>query len=160
MLYLAFTLLSLTVLEPSRLTHVRPETPVMRRLVTTGAARSPTLRSLMARLERSDVVAYVAEDESFRPKLDGRLAFLGSGGGTRYVRILIATRAQESRNIATLAHELQHAVEIAERPSIVDQDSMARAYARIGHGTPAKRVFDTVQAIEIGHRVWREVTPW
>jgi len=70
-------------------------------------------------------------------------------------------RRDERRNISTLAHELQHAVEIADRPAIVDEGTFARVYAQIGHATRpspgARHGFDTVAAISIGHRVWREL---
>jgi hypothetical protein len=160
MLYLAFTLLSLAVLEPSfRGTHVRGVTPRMRDLVVTGANRSATFRGLLARLERSDVVAYVYEEAAPGRALDGWLTFQSAAGGYRYVQIRIALRSRASRNIATLGHELQHAVEIAERPWIVDAPTMAAAYASLGHAAVSvrsTRAFDTVAAVRIGQRIGRE----
>lgn len=162
MLYLAFTLLSLAALEPSlRFTHVRATTPSVRELIARGVSRSPSLRVLIQRLERSDVVVYVYHEHSRERALDGRLTFLSAAGGYRYLQVRVVIRRDERRNIATLAHELQHAVEIAERPSIVDETTLARAYAQIGHATTprhgAKHGFDTSDAVTIGDRVWREV---
>jgi hypothetical protein len=163
MLYLAFTLLSLAALEPSvRFTHVRGVTPGVRDVIAKGAARSATFRALLGRLERSDVVAYVYEETAPRRAIDGRLTFLSTAGGYRYLRIRVAMRSRESRNIATLGHELQHAVEIAERPWIVDERTMAGAYASLGHAgasADSTRVFDTIAAVETGQRIGREVTP-
>jgi hypothetical protein len=162
MLYLAFTLLSLATLEPSlRLTHVRPMAPSVRELIVRGIARSPSLRILVERLERSDVIVYVYDDRSRPSTLDGRLSFMSAAGGFRYVRVRIVIRRDERRNIATLAHELQHAVEIVEQPAIVDERTFAQVYAQIGHATApspgARHGFDTVAAVRTGDRVAREV---
>ena len=40
------------------------------------------------------------------------------------------------QQIAMMAHELQHAVEIAETPAIVDGESLVREYKRIGYVNP------------------------
>jgi hypothetical protein len=61
--------------------------------------------------------------------------------------------------IATLGHELQHAVEIAEAPEVVDARSLARFYARVGseRTSGACRLFDTQAAVDIGWQVSREL---
>jgi hypothetical protein len=65
-------------------------------------------------------------------------------------------RSSDIQQIATLAHELQHALEVAERPWIVDDESFARALAEFGHQRPgALESFETVAAIEAGDRVWK-----
>ena len=162
MLYFAFTLLSLAALEPSlRITHVRAMAPSVRELLVRGVARSPSLRVLIDRLERSDVIVYLYDDRSPGATFDGRLTFMSAAGGYRYVQVRVVLRRDERRNISTLAHELHHAVEIAERPSIVDQQTFARAYAQIGHALPpppgARQGFDTIAAVSTGDRVSREL---
>ena len=161
MLYIAFTLLSLAALEPSlRITHVRAMTPPVRDLIERGVRQSPSVRALVQRLEQSDVVVYVYEDRMRAAGIDGRLTFQSTAGGYRYVQVRVVLRLSEARNISTLAHELQHAVEIADRPSIVDQATLARAYARIGHAMRppqgARHGFDTVAAMVAGQRAWQE----
>jgi hypothetical protein len=59
-----------------------------------------------------------------------------------------------------LAHELQHAVEIAERATIVDEESLTREYLRMGHANRSQSqgtTFDTQAAIDAGYQVYREL---
>jgi hypothetical protein len=164
-LYMAFTALSLLAIEPSvRDPHVRAMTAAIRAVIDHGVSRSPSLRQLIERLSYSDVVVYVYEEAPRSSLRDGRLTFLSKAGGRRYVQVRLVLRREKARNIATLAHELQHAVEIAERPWIVDEASLGRAYIHIGHATPstdqAVHTFDTAAAGAMGRQVWREVITW
>ncbi len=130
-------------------------------LLQEGLANSPSLRALVDRLAGGDVVVYL-KCERLPPYLDGRLTFVSAAGGFRYVLVLLASDRPPQRKIAALGHELQHAVEIAERPAIVDQASLARAYAEFGfERRPAVwgvTAFDTVAAMDAGEQIRREIT--
>ena len=132
----------------------------VRSLVDDGVARSPFFRALVDQLERSDVVVYVRCGR-LPSRLDGQLTFVSAAGGLRYVLVQIAWDRPAQRKIAILGHELQHALEIAALPAIVDQPSMVREYARIGFerekGIELVTRFDTTAAIEAGERVWKEM---
>jgi hypothetical protein len=131
----------------------------MRALLQRGIAESPSLRLLIDRLERTDVVVYL-KCERLRTGIDGQLTFVSAAAGLRYVIVQIAWQLTPDRRIATLGHELQHALEIAAHPAIVDQASMKEAYSRIGferehvNRGPA---FDTAAAIRTGERIWKEL---
>ena len=61
-----------------------------------------------------------------------------------------------------MGHELQHAVEIADRPTIVDTASMQREYERIGYvnhiaSTAGIISFETDLALRVGDRIFREL---
>lgn len=133
----------------------------VRALLHEAVARSASLRALVARLERSDVVVYL-RCEALPPHLDGRLTFVSAAGGFRYVVVHLAVERSALRKMAALGHELQHALEIADRPEIVDQASLARAYATFGFERPTRHfavtAFDTVAAVEVGKQVRRELT--
>ena len=93
-------------------------------------------------------------------KVSGRLNFMVSAGGVRYLVIRLKP-APRSATIAMLAHELQHAAEIADTPSIVDSESLGREYERIGYRSRAAHgglAFDTRAAVETGRRVAEELT--
>jgi hypothetical protein len=141
--------------------HLRPLSESATIIIERGLARSPTFRDLVARLNRSDVVVYVDEDHFQSRALAGQLSFLTRAGGYRYVRVRLQWRSHDVQQVATLAHELQHALEIAGRPDIVDHASMARAFADFGHQrspVPAMiESFETTAAIDAGDRVWREL---
>jgi hypothetical protein len=140
--------------------HVRATAQGAQRLVDEGAQRSAIVRALIERLEASDVVVYVSEDEGMADGVAGQLTFVSAVGGRRYVRVRI--RRQESRDyeVAILGHELQHAVEIAGAPEVIDQPSMANFYSREGtdqsHGQRDR--FDTQAAIDCGRDVLSELS--
>jgi hypothetical protein len=140
--------------------RLRPADAQMRELLARGLETSASLRALVERLYASDVVVYL-RCARLPPHLDGQLTFVSSGGGLRYLVVRIAWDRGATRRIAVLGHELQHAVEIAERPAIVDQATLAREYGRFGFERegigPVATAFDTAAAINAGDRVWREV---
>ena len=140
--------------------HVRTIDTRLRMEIDQGLARSSFFRDLVARLDASDVIVYVEAECPMSPRLFGRLTFMASGGGRRYVNVRVSCALNDIEQIAALGHELRHAVEIAEATSIIDTGSLAREYQRIGfasHGVPAGSGFETRAAIEAARRVWVEL---
>jgi hypothetical protein len=140
--------------------HVRSGSPELIALVDQASRRSPRVRDLIDELEQSDVVVYLRFRSFDTTSLDGRLTFLSKAGGRRYVVVELACGRIRLAQIATLGHELQHAVEIARAPSVVDAKTMASHYARIGtrmdsseHG----QTFETQDARDTGTCVRREM---
>jgi len=131
-------------------------------LIREGVRFSPTFQALADRLSNSDLIVYVDADNFAPDGLDGRLTFLTSAPGVRYVHIRVAHYPDAPRQIAIIGHELQHAVEIADHPAIVDEESLGREYARIGYShsvlTTRRQTFDTDAAVKTGERVYRELT--
>jgi hypothetical protein len=131
-------------------------------LIDAGVRHSATFRDLVDRLERSDVVVYVRCGRDPDARVAGRLTFVSAAGGLRYVVVRIVPSGARAHQIAVLAHELQHAVEIADTPAIVDSASLAREYLRMGHvnrhSTTPGIAFDTVAAIDAGRRVLGEIS--
>jgi hypothetical protein len=65
-----------------------------------------------------------------------------------------------TRQLALIAHELQHAVEVAAAPHVVDVATLAQEYERIGHATRHRvemRSFETLAAIAAARRVLAEL---
>ena len=143
---------------PARST-LRPIDAQMRGLVQAGREQSPSFSALADRLAATDVVVYI-KCAPLRPHVHGELIFLGAAGGVRYVMVRVAPHLTTQRKIAILGHELQHALEIAERPEIVDSTTLARAYEQFGYTrrTGSRVDFDTAAAIGTGNTIWREVT--
>jgi hypothetical protein len=146
-----------------RIPHLRTTDAWLRTLIREGIETSPTFRVLVARLERSDVVVYVQCSAYGRPSAvnGGRLTFVSSAGGFRYVVVQMARLPSRAQQIAMLAHELQHAVEIADRPEIIDALSLARAYRHMADASEVRSgdrvAFDTAAAIAMGVRVLLEL---
>jgi hypothetical protein len=146
------------IAENPRRPPIRSTDRRLRSLLEDGLRTSPTLRALVARLSASDVVVYLQCDGPSAP--DGRLTFLSSVGGYRYLVVRVS-RFARMQQIAMMAHELQHAVEIADTPAIVDGESLVREYRRIGYENPWSRLpgvsFDTKAAVRAGEQVLREL---
>ena len=147
--------------EEARFPRIRTDDRRLQRLLDDGTMRSATLRALVERIAQSDLVVYVVCDGDARRGIAGRLTFLSAAGGVRYLVVRLAPLPSRAQQIAILAHELQHAVEVADAPAIVDSASLAREYLRIGRVTrhsPAGGIaFDTQAAIDIGQRVLVEL---
>ena len=132
--------------------HVRAEREV-RRLVDEAARRAPAIRDSIERLEKLDVTVYVRMKAFTQIDLDGRVALLSTAGSHRYLVIELACGRSELTQMATLGHELFHAIEIAEEPSVVNADTLAVFYSRIGIKTGDSRglqTFETEEAAAAG----------
>jgi hypothetical protein len=145
--------------ERAPVPHLRPLDARLEEIVALGMRDSPSFRALVARLDASDVVVYIRCARRLRTGLEGQLTFVGTSAGLRYVVVALEPTVFRDRLIATLGHELRHAVEIADTPSIVDSLSLGVAYARMGRSARVglQTVFDTDEAEEAGKRVWREI---
>ncbi|MGH9313969.1 MAG: hypothetical protein ACRD1S_12335, partial [Vicinamibacterales bacterium] len=126
-------------------------------LLDLGARRSPTFARLRAALEAGDVIVYVQTVSHLSPTLDGRLVFLTTANQKRYLRIDVRGSLPLNDLLATIGHELQHAVEIAGAVDVRDARSMGSFYQRIGVSRRAQTSFDTDAAREAGSRVRSEL---
>ncbi len=138
--------------------HLRGETADLRLLIRSAAVASPTLRALVNRIERSDLVVYVTLQPLPRD-LDGRIGWLARHGSTRFLKIELACPRGPAALAAALAHELRHAVEIADAPEVNDVAGLERLYSAIGFGSGSygQVTFETTAARSAGARVRREI---
>jgi hypothetical protein len=114
---------------PSSTTHVRPTTRTAASLLEQGAARSATFRHLVETLERSDMIVGVETGYLTRPS---QLVFITATPAARYVRIALNRNAVDDELLPWLAHELQHAVEIASSPGITSNATLQAFYREHG----------------------------
>jgi hypothetical protein len=106
-------------------------------LLERGRAASATLAGLVAALERSDVIVHIEESWLLGLGHVGATNFVTAAAGHRYLRIRLDPRVHDEAAIAMLGHELQHASEIAGAGWVVDQETLVRLYASIGHPSAA-----------------------
>ena len=138
--------------------HVRSTDGRIRVLIEKGVARSTTFRHLMDVLDASDVIVYF-DPKLSRPLLHGYLNHhMTVAGGIRYIRVMADVTGAETRGIAIIAHELQHAVEVANAPEVLDDRSLAllfeRAHLQFGC---AGECFETQAAIDVEYTVIAEL---
>jgi hypothetical protein len=127
--------------------RVRAAAPFVRALIADTAARSATVRDLIARLGWTDAIVYVELTASSRIQT-ARTKLVTSAPGVRFIRIGINAAVPFADVAPLLAHELQHAVEIAEHAEVTDDDGLRRLYERIGRTSGGDR-FETEAAREV-----------
>lgn len=138
--------------------HVRTISPLAQRLVADATERSPAFKALVDAVNASDVVVYVSLDMRLSERVRGQLQFIGSAGGRRYLDVRVARHLDRRIEMAALAHELQHAVEIAGAPEVVDSATLDRFYRRIGFSISDRFWHESHAAMAAGDAVMRELT--
>jgi hypothetical protein len=147
--------------HPNEDPHVRPAISGsgVEQLLTEAMRRSATVRALVDQLNRSDIVVYV-QPRSFRSGLTrGQLIFVAAAADRRYVLVEIACGEPWNTQLATLGHELQHAVEIAEARWIQSSADVAVFYTHAGMSVDleGRESFETRAATDVEERVAREL---
>jgi hypothetical protein len=139
--------------------HVRGDDH-MRRFIDDAASRSTAIREWIDRLQELDVTVYVRAKVFTQRDLEGRVALLSKTESHRYLVIELACNRTELAQMATLGHELFHAIEIAEEPSVVNAETLAALYTRIGIKTGDSgglRTFETGAAAAAELRARRQL---
>jgi hypothetical protein len=140
--------------------HIRPLSADIVKFVAEGQRRSQTIRALVARLEQSDLIVYIRARQFTSPLTTGHMQFVGATPGRRYVMIEIACGESWNIQLATLGHELRHAVELGEVPWVRSAEDVEAHYARIGFVSgfdSGHNAFETNAAADAGRQVAREL---
>ena len=163
-LSLSFALCALSnTVTASAATHrpiqrLRSAAPSAQRLIDRAREHSPTIRALAAEIESSDLIVYV-EIAHLESAARATTELVTATAYDRFVRVTLPTLTPHSDLIPLLAHELQHAVEIAREPSVRDTAALRALYARIGTDPGAGHSFETAQARlterEVRKEAWR-----
>jgi hypothetical protein len=134
--------------------RVRSSSPAIVAALAEAAARSATFRSIVAKIEETDGIVYI-ERGRCRHGVAACLSLLvHSGGGYRMLRILVDGVDNLASLVATMAHELRHALELLSEPAV---RTTAAAYNFYLREAPTSRdVFETDAAIQTGLQVERE----
>lgn len=134
---------------------VRPEGSGVETLVTRGLQRSATFRDMVTRLENADVVVYVrfARCEGDVPAC---LTWVTGGSGSRRLLIRLDRFKRSADQLtALLAHELQHATEVASNVAVTDSRSFRELFEARGWKGP--RGIETAAADDIERLVQAEL---
>jgi len=137
------------------LLRVRAAAPEVRLLIADAMQRSTIVRELVARLSCSDIIVYVEFTAS--PLVPtARTKLVAVATGTRFLRIALNAGTMKGHFGPLLAHELQHAVEIAEHEEVRDDDGLRRLYREIGHSS-GEDAYETEAAREVEALVRQEL---
>jgi hypothetical protein len=157
----AIALVFAAALVPARATdwHVRSSESDYAQLIRHGYERSATIRQLVDSLNASDVVVYVEPQFARRGSGGYLLHSVASAGGRRYLRVRLRVGGGD-KTLAILAHELQHAYEVAQVRDVHDRDAMTALFARLDNGMCRGACYETDAAQEIQRAVADELAKW
>jgi hypothetical protein len=145
-----------TLLEsPTR--HVRTTDPSVARLLRRGVSRSGTFAGLISHLNASDVIVYIEVVPTLPATLAGRLLLMPMSNHQRYLRIQMALKTTPNDLIATIGHELRHAIEVADSPDVRSDADLERLYERIGVRSHNAHCYETTAAQTTARVVRREL---
>jgi len=137
--------------------HVRGVSPLAQQLVSEGMKRSQTFEAIVSALEATDLIVHVEVNTKLPANVAGRLLFSSAPeNGPRYLRVQIADAGTRLDQIASIGHELQHALEVSQAAEVRCGKSFRQYYERIGHPT-LPRAFDTDAAQRAGKQVLLEL---
>ena len=142
--------------------RVRSTDAGMLERLSEGRSQSVTFRALVDDLEQTNTIVYVEYGicgfGHYRACLPHAVTI---AGGHRYIRVLVDPGESGAHQLSLIAHELQHALEIARTPGIRCADDITALFRRIGRsphcpgGMPD--CFETSDALATGRVVLEEV---
>lgn len=138
--------------------RVRPYDGRSAAFLLEGLRRSATMRTIVDQLEERDLIVYIRMQPSLGRRWAGSLTWVAGTARFRYVQIALNPQLRGVSAIAALGHELHHALEVANEPSIVSPATLNDHYRR--HGimmTAHSNGWDTEAARVAGDDVLREV---
>jgi len=131
--------------------HVRAVTPAAHALLTEAVAKSSVLNMLIRELDSTDVFVYVEVTSSPDIPL-ARTKLVTAVPGARFLRVALNVQVASWDRLPLLAHELQHALEIAADADVRDDDGIRRLFQRVGFSGGGDK-YETTAAREVERRV-------
>jgi hypothetical protein len=132
----------------------RPLDAVAAETFAHAVERSTIARTLVTRLESSTVIVHIVSSASLPGGIGGTTRFVTTRGDYRYLRITLSSALPLRQRSAILAHELQHAWEVARSPASTVVE-LRRLFE--GEGHRAGEYYETPAAMAIERSVLVEL---
>ena len=134
--------------------NVRAADPSLAALIAETAGRSATLRQMIEAIDAIDGFVYVERGRCGHG-VRARLDFMVAAGPNRFLRVTLDDRSTAAQAMASLGHELRHALEVLAEPAVTSAAAMYNFY----HRTAMRRGggFETAAAIQAGDTVREEL---
>ena len=143
--------------ESMSLRRVRSEGSAIAALIEVGIAQSETFAELVATIDQTDGLVYVEEGKCPHSVRACLAISITVAGPYRILRIRIDPRRPRRALIASIGHELRHAIEVLREPGI---RSNAAFFHFLQTTAPTARdTFETRAAIQVGMDVYAELGP-
>ena len=139
--------------------HVRSEDAKIRTLLAAGYDQSATFKQLVDEIDAGPGIVYISHAVKLAGGIEGALLHGVAGSPELPVlRVLLKTNLGRSHAIATIAHELQHVVEVLRAGPPRDGTAISRIFARLRPAhEPKTRRFETEEAQRVTRRVLDEI---
>jgi hypothetical protein len=125
-----------------------------------GVARSATFRDLIDALNRADVIVYVESTGRMRTGFSAYLSHrLTTAGRHRYLKVLVSRELVRDRLAGVIAHELQHAREVADAAGVRSSAEMRALFKRLDSGgcVLIRSCSETIAAVRLEAAVLTEL---
>lgn len=135
--------------------RVRSSSPRIIALLSEASTRSRTFRGLVSSIEHTDGIVYVEPGRCMHGVRACLSLSITAGGGFRILRVIIDAATDVFELMATIGHELRHALEILTEPTVRTAEQAYLFYAR--EAATSRDVFETRAAIQAGLAVEQEL---
>jgi hypothetical protein len=142
--------------------RVRSDDPTLVALITQASEWSPTFRGFVSQIEATDGIVYVARRQcqyGVRACLSMNVTLAGP---YRILRVAVDARKAgcDTDLMASIGHELWHAIEILREPTLRSYAAVFEFYRRIGlrrNSSGYSGAWETAAAIQMGWTVLKEL---
>jgi hypothetical protein len=124
-------------------------------MVDEAARRSATFRRLVDVIEATNGIVYVEQGACGHSVRACLTLSVTPAGDYRILRVLVDARQRDWEVMASIGHELQHAIEVLSNPMLTSTEAVYLFYSR--EWATLGDAFETPGAITIGRAVRNEV---
>lgn len=140
--------------------HVRSSEDRVLNALREGVARSATVRDLIGGLNGSDVIVYVESRGKMRTGFSAYLSHqIVTAGSHRYLKVFVSPELARDRLAGVIAHELQHAREVADAAGVRSSGDMRALFKRLDSGgcVLIRSCTETIAAVRLEAAVLTEL---
>lgn len=141
--------------ETVTVVRLHPTTQRLAALIEEATARSSTFRNMVASIEATDGMVFIEEGKCPRGVPACLIWQLTQAGRYRVLFVVIDTRRPDIHLMASIGHELRHALEVLEDPSVRTTAAIKRFYMR--QLAAGSYIVETAAATAAGVDVLREI---
>jgi hypothetical protein len=138
-----------------RFDRIRSEDPEIRSIIAEARQRSTTFDELVAAIDRTDGIVYVRRGRCGNGVRACLVMTVTVAGPSRILRIVVDAQKSDDETMASVGHELRHALEVLVEPAITSPALMLSYYKRFG--VWIGDAFETRAAEAAGSAVRREL---
>jgi hypothetical protein len=141
--------------ETVTVVRLHPTTQRLAALIEEATARSSTFRNMVASIEATDGMVFIDEGRCSRGVPACLIWQLTQAGRYRVLFVVIDTRRPDIHLMASIGHELRHALEVLEDPAVRTTAAIKRLYMR--QLAVGSNIVETAAATAAGEDVLREI---